>query len=343
MIDWTFLAIPLLALPLVLLFRFVGCGELQAIAGLARPGYRDYIMGVNDNKGSVPWPGVVPSASDVLAYWRLVDVPTVVGSPPFAKDEKGVANGKYIVFYAGLPAQPPTAESPTSNEAPGSDAAPGYVFFRQPSLIFTDQAVTGVLFQGGYMSASYVDGLYKDEMTIECWVNCQWSPAETGNAHTLLFAGGYYQRPDQFSPGWHGFRIFADANNKWQVAVNTLADDGALSTSTLVTLNRAKYIVVTLANESGQTRVTLFVDTVNIESVLVPQFSRPDGSPFYVGLGNQLPASLSPVDGSDPTNITPTQPIMSQVQEVVLYNKVLDRQEMENRFALNQPVSTDGG
>jgi hypothetical protein len=348
MIDWTFLAVPFLALPLVLLFRFVGCG--LGVTGTAAPelipGYRDYIMGVNDNHGTTPWPNITPNANDVLAYWRLVDVPAVIGATAVtAKDEKGRANGQYRDI-GPLPAQPPIAETPVSNAAPGSDAAPGLVIFGERSLIVTDPEVMGVQFQGGYMAANYVDGLYADEMTIECWVKCQWSQTPTGNAHTVLFAGGYYQRPDQYSPGLHGFRIFADADNKWQVIVypqgGTPQGGGQLSTSTFVSFNTATYVVVTISKDtiggSGQTAVSLWVNAEFIETALVQPFSRPDGSPFYVGLAF-VPTEVDPSSGGSVSTVG--QPVMSQVQEVVLYKRKLERPEIENHFALNQLPKED--
>ena len=99
MTEWIIVLTPLLVLPIVLLFRFVGCGgpELsnepvtqQVPAG--PPRYRDYILPdpENSNPGTVKNAFVVPKAGDVIAYWRLVDDFGTV-----AIDEKGFQHGTY--------------------------------------------------------------------------------------------------------------------------------------------------------------------------------------------------------------------------------------------------------
>src|SRR5215212_2990021 len=102
MAEWAFLLTPILVLPIVLLFRFVGCGTQLNISGdeyTGPPRYRDYIMGEPNNPGVVKNPNVVPTKADVtahlVAYWRLVDSWKIVESPSgkIAKDEKGFRDG----------------------------------------------------------------------------------------------------------------------------------------------------------------------------------------------------------------------------------------------------------
>jgi len=75
MIDWAFVLTPLLVLPIALMFSFVGCSDFGEgpSAVVKPPRYRDYIMGVHDNPGTVPHPDFKPNVADVIAYWRLVD------------------------------------------------------------------------------------------------------------------------------------------------------------------------------------------------------------------------------------------------------------------------------
>ena len=63
--DWAFLLVPFLVLPIVLLFRFVGCGSFGAAdapevsPGPVHPRYRDYIMAAANNPGPVKNPTAV--------------------------------------------------------------------------------------------------------------------------------------------------------------------------------------------------------------------------------------------------------------------------------------------
>ena len=124
MTDWVVVLTPFLVLPIVLLFRFVGCAQ---IAGLKDsdpepapapaptpapppeptptpppptppptptetkpPNYRKYILGEQPNPGLVnAFPGVVPNGAHVIAYWRLVDA----AASGDAVDEKAFQKG----------------------------------------------------------------------------------------------------------------------------------------------------------------------------------------------------------------------------------------------------------
>src|SRR3954464_3129900 len=126
MTVWAYVLTPALVLPIVLLFRFVGCAKL---AGLGEgtdpapetppepekvPRYRDYIMGVQNNPGSVPNVAVQPNKADVIAYWRLVDEPT----DTVAHDEKQFQHGEFHTI-------------PPLPQVPGSEGAQGIFFTGQ--------------------------------------------------------------------------------------------------------------------------------------------------------------------------------------------------------------------
>jgi hypothetical protein len=335
--DWTFFAVPFLVLPLVMLFRFVGCSPFGVAPSPTdkRPGYRDFIMGVTNNPGTVPFPKAEAGASAIIAYWRLIDRARPDGSLPPAKDEKGFAGGIYVKPTGGIPPQPPTSTTP------GSEGASGDIIPTEPGLISTDIAESK-LFEGGFMMVPFVAGLYTGEMTIECWIKADWTPGLSGFEHTLFSAGGSYTAPGDSKPAFHGFRIFADRNNMWQVVVFPQVT-GVLSASTLVTLGQVKYLVVTISNDmsggapTGNVRIDLWVDANKIDSGLVPTFSLPNGAAFCVGVRN------SATDILDPSATVPTDPILSNVQEVVLYNRALTLEEILNHFALNQPLNALGG
>src|SRR4051812_29955949 len=95
MVDLTLVAVPLLVLPVVLLFRFVGCAQIANLGGPAPdvlpppPKYRDYIL--SDPAATAPGtvrahPEVRPNKNDVIAYWRLVDPEKI--SVPTSPDRK---------------------------------------------------------------------------------------------------------------------------------------------------------------------------------------------------------------------------------------------------------------
>src|SRR5258708_7850451 len=131
MTEWAFLLTPLLVLPIVLLFRFVGCGtllEIEPDPDVSPPRYRDYIMGEPNNPGGVENINVVPNKADVIGYWRLVDAPT----SKVAKDEKGFQDGSYTETKDPLPEQAPTATTG------GSESASGSFFPYHYSLIDSD-------------------------------------------------------------------------------------------------------------------------------------------------------------------------------------------------------------
>src|SRR4051812_21123257 len=113
MTDWVIVLVPLLVLPIVLLFRFVGCGFDGVATGerdiplpprtpehppsttptptptpiyVTPPRYRDYIMGEPNNPGTVKNQSIVPSAANVMGYWRLIEAAGI----KIARDEKGL-------------------------------------------------------------------------------------------------------------------------------------------------------------------------------------------------------------------------------------------------------------
>jgi hypothetical protein len=186
MTDWVFVLVPLLVLPIILLFRFVGCGlnlkgELSEIP-LPKKTLPPEVAPFE------PVPTLAPSYRDTIvaepatiAYWRLVDDPSDIpagGALPEAKDEKNFASGKYITVPGGLPLVEPGAEA-------GSEPADGDFDPYQASLIANEPASTKCRnFNGGYVFVEFKPGLYTDEFTIETWVKPQWIQ-KTDYEHTL--------------------------------------------------------------------------------------------------------------------------------------------------------------
>jgi len=337
MTEWAFLLTPLLVLPIMLLFRFVGCGTLLELepddTPPPPPRYRDYIMGEPNNPGIVKNDKVMPSKSDVIAYWRLVDAPT----SKVAKDEKGFQDGSFTQTAQSIPEQAPT---PTS---PGSEGASGSFFPYHFSLVDSDVPSKCRIFDGGYVLVPFKDGLYTDEFTIECWIfpgtlASEWTK-NTGYEHTLFSAGGFYRVP--FSPStdstFQGFRIFADRDNHWQMNIFSVPGT-VFATPPLIPRDDKTHaavrthLAVTVQKDTANVDnriVTLFIDGKAAAIQTIGYYALPDRAPLLIGVGD----AAHPLDADSPR---PYQPIMSSIQEVVLYRKALSGDEIANHVDINR-------
>lgn len=323
--DWALVLTPLLVLPIALLFRFVGCDSFKEAPGTPiaappdkPPRYRDYIMAVAGNPGTVKNPGAKPNAADVVGYWRLVDA----AASNVAKDEKGFQDGAYVDTPAGLAGIPP------SSAGGGSEAAPGTFVTGQPGLIASDPGAMCRLYNGGHVAIPFKDGLYPDDFTLEAWVELQWGPTTTGFEHVLFTAGGFYSRPFTGEPpGYAGFTVYADQNNRWQVLLSPHVGP-VFTAPPLVPRTGRTYFALSVVRDGGQRKVTLFVDGKMSVTEGIGFYTTPDGAPLLIAVGNSETAPSNPV--------APTKPMIARVQEVVLYRKALSLDEVENHFGINQ-------
>lgn len=323
MVDWPFILTPLLVLPIVLLFRFIGCASFSAAdtgppPPPPGPRYRNYIMGDATAAISVPNPEVVPKKDNVIAYWRLVE------AGPTANDEKGFQPGQYTEGTS-LPAIPPNLG--TTPPQPGSEAAPGTLLTGQKSLIASDTAVTCRYFNGGFVLVPYKAGLHTPEFTLEAWVDAQWGQGVSGFAHELFNAGGHYRRP--FDPAgsesFYGFSVFANADNRWQVRLQPTAID-LFQPAPIVPRNGSTHVALTVENfdmVGVKKTVKLYVDGAVAGITTVNSYGLPEGAPLFIGVAN---------GAADPTAGTPqpVDPVLSKIQEVVLHNKALSAKEIQN-------------
>ena len=315
---WIWIATPLLVLPILSLFRFVGCSSFtEAPAVNVRPRYRDYILGVA-NPGQVKNPNVPVDAGAVIAYWRLVDAPTSV----VAADEKGVRPGAYVTVPGGIARPPP------------SQNAPGNFVISQPGLIDSDPGAMGRLFLGGYVMVPWdaANPLWTDEFTIEAWVKPNWgADAVTNFEHVLFAAGGHYRAPFDSTAAYHGFRVYVDTNGKLQVFINPHTTP-VISAPPLMPLGKRFHLAVTVQFQSGpgsDLKITLYLDGQPSDGA-AGAYSRPDGAPLQIGCWNEQ---------SDPgLPVQPTEPFLATIQEVVLHRKALSSDEIANIVSVNTPV-----
>jgi hypothetical protein len=344
MTDWVVVLVPLLVLPIILLFRFVGCG-LNTKGDVEIPLPERPIP--PEAAPVKPVPTQAPSYTDtivaepgVIAYWRLVDDPSNIpadGSPPDAKDEKNFQNGKYITVPGGLPLVEPGAEA-------GSESAAGNFDLYQTSLIANESASTKQCrsFKGGYVLVDFKAGLYTDEFTIEAWIKPQWTQ-KTDYEHTLVGAGGYYVRtPLDQSPSGHGFRIFADqedGKDLWRVDLTK--NDGSsavvdIQPVPIVAHNATTHLAVIVETDTAtlQKKVTMFLNSKKFgPSPPDYDYSIPDGAPLFIGVKN---------NESDPSNQpVPRHPMLSPIQEVVLYEKVLSVADIKKHYDIG--IGKGGG
>jgi hypothetical protein len=334
--EWMWIALPLLVLPLVLLFRFVGCGTVLEIdADSERSSYRSFIMGEGGFFGTLPNPMFVPNPANVIGYWRLIDPENVVVTGDIktaapAKDQKGFQHGIYVEKV--LDEIAPTPTDPGSEGAPGPDT----IRIGQPSLVATPNsgAATSRQFKGGYVVVPHKPGLYTDEFTIEAWVRSEWGANVVEFEHTLFRAGGRYPLGLD-PPGYRGFAVFANRDNRWQVRVFPTPGDLLPSPPPLrqVVLNKPTHVAVTVGKEGVKKRVRLFVDGLEAGAALVAAYSPPHDAPLYIAVGN------SQVDPASTPQ--PYRPLIGCVQEVVLHNKALPLQEIQNHVAVGTSVPAD--
>jgi hypothetical protein len=179
----------------------------------------------------------------------------------------------------------------------------------------------------------YKDGLYTDEFTIECWIEANWTKAP-GYEHTLFSAGGNYRVP--LSPTTNltdqGFRIFADRDNKWQMNIFSSAGGVVFGSPPLVPRDAKTHLAVTVEKDPtnvSQRTVTLYVNGKSAAIQSAPFYTPADKAPLLIGVGD----AAHPLDANSPRA---TQPVLSPIQEVVLYRKVLSADEIANHFDINR-------
>lgn len=316
---WTFLLAPLLVLPMVLLFRFVGCGLMFDFDDFDTssprlpvpepvPNYRAYILGL-PTVGATDHPEIVPDGTAVIGYWRLVDPITASQ----ASDETNAHHGVYR-----------TSTDP--------DLAPGNFISWPRSLVDTAPELEPRHFNGGFVAIPDNGELHADEFTIEAWIVPNFG---AGVEHTLFQAGGTYRRPGESTPGQHGFRVYATKERAWQVDVAghgaVLPNPPLIPTTVNDTSVRTHLAVIVQKGDGpGMTKVTIALDGRNppMTFAFPAIYSRPNGAPLLIGVRSEnYPDLVNPdLSGS----------IQSALQEVVLHRKALSMNEIQNHVDINR-------
>jgi len=322
MTDWTLVLLtPLVVLPVILLFRFVGCG-LDAVgtlppsdpappfgAQVPSPTYSDHILGG-------PYP---------LYYWRLNDQ-----GPPKAKDETYHTDGEYKHFPPQpLPLQapvPPAPPDPNTVRSPaGSEAADGSLQFGQQGLISFD-AGTSVRFLGGLVEVHV--GNYPPSFTIEAWVFPEWDLAggtsKRGFNHVLM---------EVYEPGANqprGFRIFANQFDRWQVllwhvgatAPGPLFDPNT-PTGPVVQLQSRQHVAVTY--KAGTLALYVNGQLAGAQSSLPYSPPQEYATRLYIAQASPAQPAGRPF------------PFLGRIQEIAIYDDALSDATIKKHYTLNPP------
>jgi hypothetical protein len=346
---WQIALVPLLTLPLVLLFRFTGCASFGSAdlppeqnppgqqpnptptptptptpnpnptptPGDPPPNYRKYILGETPNPGTVKNGGVQVDPKAVIGYWRLVDA----ASSNQATDEKATRHGLYVPVATGLPVINPAGAQG------GSEAAPGTILTGQPGLVASDPAALCRNYNGGYVQIPYSPGLYTDEFTIEAWVNV--AGLRTDFEHFLVDTGGRYAVPPAGTLD-RGFRLFADRNGGWQVRL-AANQTGLFAAPPKVPLGKRTHVALVVQKNAANADTrdfTLYIDGKQAATKAGVAYALPENAPLFIAVENTA---------AQPTQaVVPRRPFLALIQEVVLHNKPLSVQEIENHVDINR-------
>jgi len=213
-----------------------------------------------------------------------------------------------------------------------SDASPGTFTLNQPNIVAGDTvSVDGgpatanpcVYFNGGYVSVPWQAALGPPapaQFTLEAWVVPNWTLADAQNNPSVRVVIASASVGATLA----GFSLFANPANVWSAAVGVGAKEVVAATGNNQTIVQGSlyFLVVTY---DGST-LTLWVnpadttqppDATAAASGYVPVASP---IPLYIGEGRpDLPTPLFPFNGS--------------IQDVAVYNVVLDNQTIATHYA----------
>jgi hypothetical protein len=124
---------------------------------------------------------------------------------------------------------------------------------------------------------------------------------------------------------FHGFELFADGDNRWQVLIQPHTGVVFPGVVPLVPRSGPTHVALTVGNADAfgaKKQVTLFVDGKVTVLASVDSYSLPNGAALSIGVDNTTPDS--------PSTPQVRTPVLSKVQEVVLHRKALSQDEIEN-------------
>lgn len=174
--------------------------------------------------------------------------------------------------------------------------------------------------KGAYIEIPFDASLYPNNFSISCWVK----PIAASNGNYIFSVDHYF-----------GYKFQLQSNNFPFLTVSTDAgihdvDDNPGS----VALNAWSQIVASFTNGS----VTFYINGKFIKSVVVMGNLAPPKTIVNVCIGNELPkTAYSFTDTSSPNFFYGANYFMGSLDEVRLYNKVLNATEVNSLYVMESP------
>jgi hypothetical protein len=335
---------PLLVLPIIFIFRFIGCAETETaddveIVTQSEPPRPPESSATKPPPTPVEKPPVYseyitsksPDKAYIIHYWRLVD--------PLKSADANDMNtvqpkkGEYRTIALPLVIADPNATPPVV----GSEGRDPAKFDERESLIVTEPAATpptkGRYFDGGHVKVEHYSGLYTGQFTLEAWVSL--GVLRKNYEYTLFSAGYVYGTPTSPQPQ-RGFRVFVDTNTYWRARLARAVQNPTAQNPAFKDL-----FVSSVAATPGPTHIALTVDNVVNKvarlyfngkpvgpgDVPIDSYAQPDGFSLFIGVANTAvtPSALE----------TLRMPMLGQIQEVVLYRVALSAAEIEQHHKIN--------
>lgn len=290
-------AIPLAVLSMVALLGFVGCSFHPGVPA----DFFDYEATVDADPAMV-------------AIWPLNET-----SGTTAIELKGNApNGT----YTAVPAAPYDATNLSA-------AASGAINIGQSGIVPGDtlnsdpnQRAPCPFFDGGFVSIPWSDKInIQPPFTLEAWVKPTWTDQDVQNEPALR---GVVM---SISPSnGTGFGLFATPDNYWAIGFGTGSTIVQVAppagSNQKINLNTVSYVVLTFDG----TTATLYVNDA-------------DGTPYaqgpvsgYVPLPSPTPMYFGAARPDLPPPPNPGFPFKGFIQDVAIYNKVLDQTTIQTHF-----------
>jgi hypothetical protein len=328
MIDGFVLLVPLLLLPILILFRFIGCGGEPFTSGDPRP---------------APYEDQVTEDSAIVAYWRLGEpAPPAPPDPPAqAKDEVNSNHGDYVETPAN---QPATELSQGGLSGKAVRGAPN------SSLLRSEPSRTSVDFEGGYVRVPNFAAAMQTLTTfgVEAWVLAQGWESGTATApfaHTVVLMAELDAGPPAVPP--RGFSLFAQwvdgsiasdplppgntAGFYWRASVGNGTEFARVTVwDKQAVLNRKTYLAVTYDANKNTDQLRLHVgmgasDAGAWDAFVTTGYVPAQQNRLYIGVGNAMMPPTESIYG----------PFVGFIQDVAVYSRSLGSEGDLERVATN--------
>jgi len=290
-------AIPLALLSVVALLGFVGC--------------HFHPQGVKD---FFDYQGTVSSNPDLVAMWPLGESSGTTAGEVNGNGPDGT--------YTPVPPAPYDAVNLSAAETGvitigQSGIVPGDTLNSNPN-----QRATCPFFDGGFVSIPWADKINgAPPFTVEAWVKPTWTDQDVQNEPAVR---GVVMSVD--TPNKTGFGLFATQDNFWGMVFgdgsNLIGITPPAGSNQKIMLNTVSHLVLTYDG----TTATLYVNDA-------------DGTPYaqgpvsgYVPLPSATPLYIGAARPDLPPPPTPGFPFKGFIQDVAIYNTVLDQPTIQMHF-----------